>query len=48
MDVSLAFVAAAISAFLVVRWLLRFVQSHSFNNFAVYRIVLGAVLLFWG
>jgi undecaprenyl-diphosphatase len=40
-------VASAITAFLSVKWLLRFVQSHTFNGFGWYRIVLGgAVLLF--
>ena len=46
-DVTLAFIAAAISAFLVVRWLLGFVRSHTFNGFAWYRIALGAALLLW-
>jgi len=46
-DVALAFVAAAISAFLVVRWLLGFVRAHSFNGFAWYRIMLGGALLVW-
>jgi undecaprenyl-diphosphatase len=47
MDVTLAFLAAAISAFVVVKWLLRFVQYHDFNGFAIYRFVLGAALLLW-
>lgn len=38
-------VASAISAFIVVKWLIRFVQSHNFNGFAWYRIALGAALL---
>lgn len=38
---------SAVSAFLVVRWLIRFVQSHTFNGFAWYRLVLGAGLLAW-
>jgi undecaprenyl-diphosphatase len=46
-DLALGFIAAAVSAFIVVRWLLRFVQSHTFNGFAVYRLFLGLVLLFW-
>lgn len=37
--------AAAVTAFGVVRWLLRFVQTHTFVVFGWYRIVLGAVLL---
>jgi undecaprenyl-diphosphatase len=44
-DIVLGFVVSAIVAFFVVKWLLRFVQSHTFNGFAVYRIILGAVLL---
>lgn len=46
-DLVLGFIAAAISAFIVVKWLLRFVQSHSFNGFAVYRALLGITLLVW-
>ena len=37
-------VAAAVS-FVSVKWLLRFVQSHSFASFGIYRIVLGIALL---
>ena len=44
-DLSLGFLAAAVSAFMVVKWLLRFVQHHTFNGFAVYRVILGLVLL---
>ena len=40
-------VVSAVSAFLVVRWLIRFVQSHTFNGFAWYRLILGAALLAW-
>lgn len=36
---------AAITAFIAVRWLLKYVQSHSFEAFGWYRIVLGGVLL---
>lgn len=34
-----------LSAWLCVRWLLRFISSHSFNGFAWYRIVFGIVVL---
>ncbi len=34
-----------ISAWLCVRWLLRFISSHNFNGFAWYRIVFGFVVL---
>jgi len=34
-----------ISAWLCVRWLLRFISTHSFNGFAWYRIVFGVIVL---
>ncbi len=34
-----------LSAWLCVRWLLRFIATHSFNGFAWYRIVFGIVVL---
>ena len=40
-----AFVASALTAFIAVKWLLRYIQSHRFTLFAVYRLALGAVLL---
>ena len=39
------FVASFISAFLVVRWLIRYVSHHDFVPFAWYRIAFGAVIL---
>jgi len=44
-DLGVGFVVAAIVAFVVVKWLLRYVQTHTFNVFAYYRIALGAGLL---
>jgi undecaprenyl-diphosphatase len=38
-------VSAFVSAFLCVRWLLRYIISHDFTVFAWYRIVFGAVVL---
>ena len=38
-------VVAAFTAFGVVKWLLRFVQTHTFVGFAWYRIALGILLL---
>jgi undecaprenyl-diphosphatase len=38
-------VFAFVSAWLCIRWLLRYVASHSFVPFAWYRIVFGAVVL---
>ncbi|HWQ90988.1 MAG TPA: undecaprenyl-diphosphate phosphatase [Clostridia bacterium] len=43
--VMLGFVAAAIVSFIAVKWLLRYVQTHTFVLFGWYRIVLAAVLL---
>ena len=42
-------VISAIVAFGVVKWLIGFVQNHTFNGFAIYRVVLGAAMLwyFW-
>ena len=45
MNVGLASLASLIAAFIVVRWLIRYVQSHSFNGFAIYRVALGVALL---
>lgn len=38
-------IAAAISSFIVVKWLIRYVQSHTFNGFAIYRLIVGGALL---
>src|SRR4249919_1190796 len=42
---ALAFVAATVTAFVAVKWLLRYIQTHRFTLFAFYRIALGAALL---
>jgi undecaprenyl-diphosphatase len=39
------FIAAFVSAFLCVRWLLRYISHHDFVPFAWYRIAFGAVIL---
>ena len=43
----LATVVAAIVSFIAVKWLLRYVQSHTFTAFGWYRIVVGIVILAW-
>ena len=43
--VILATVVAAIVSFVAVKWLLKFVQSHTFVVFAWYRILLGVLIL---
>lgn len=42
---AVGFVSAFISAFLCVRWLLRYISNHDFTIFAWYRIVFGLVVL---
>ena len=42
---AVAFVASTITAFISVKWLLRYIQSHRFTAFAVYRLVVGIALL---
>jgi undecaprenyl-diphosphatase len=42
---SVGFIAAFICAFVVIRWLIRYVATHDFKPFAWYRIVFGAVVL---
>ena len=42
--VILATIVASITSFIAVKWLLRYVQSHTFNAFGWYRIVLAVVL----
>jgi undecaprenyl-diphosphatase len=42
---AVGFVSAFVSAFLCVRWLLRYIASHDFTPFAWYRIAFGLVVL---
>jgi undecaprenyl-diphosphatase len=42
---AVGFVSAFVSAFLCVRWLLRYISTHDFTAFAWYRIVFGIVVL---
>ncbi|HEX7476177.1 MAG TPA: undecaprenyl-diphosphate phosphatase [Polyangiales bacterium] len=44
-DLGIGFVVSTITAFVAVKWLVRFIQTHSFNVFAYYRIALGVALL---
>jgi len=37
-------VVAAVVSFIAVKWLLRYVQTHTFNLFACYRIALALVI----
>jgi len=42
---AVAFVVATVVAYVAVRWLLRYLQTHRFTAFAWYRIALGIALL---
>ncbi len=42
---SVGFIASFVSAFVVVRWFIRYVSTHDFTIFAWYRIVFGIVVL---
>lgn len=44
-DLALGFVVSAIVAFIAVKWLLQYIQTHRFTVFAWYRIALGILLL---
>ena len=43
--VLLGFIVSAIVSFIAVKWLLRYIQTHTFVIFGWYRIALGAVIL---
>lgn len=43
----LATIVAAIVSFIAVKWLLRFVQTHTFVGFGWYRVIAGGALLFF-
>ena len=43
--VGLGFIVSAIVPFVAVKWLLRYIQTHTFVIFGWYRIALGAVIL---
>ena len=44
-ELAVGFVVSAVVAFVAVKWLLRYVQTHNFNPFGWYRIVLGLLLV---
>jgi len=44
--VLLGFISSAVVSFIAVRWLLRYIQTHTFVVFGWYRIALGGVLFF--
>jgi undecaprenyl-diphosphatase len=40
-----ATIVAGITAFIVVKWLIEYIRSHTFTPFGWYRIVIGGLLL---
>jgi undecaprenyl-diphosphatase len=44
-DLAVGFVVSAVVAFIAVKWLLLYIQTHRFTAFAWYRIALGILLL---
>jgi len=46
-EVAVAFIAASVTGFMVVKWLLNYIKRHRFTGFAVYRLLLGTALLLW-
>lgn len=42
---AVGFIAATVTAFIAVTWLLKYIQTHRFTGFAWYRIALGIALL---
>lgn len=45
MLLAIGFATAAISAFIFIKWLIKYLQNHTMIIFGVYRIVLGVILL---
>jgi undecaprenyl-diphosphatase len=45
MALGIAFAASTVTAFIAIKWLLGYIQTHRFTAFAIYRIALGAFLL---
>jgi undecaprenyl-diphosphatase len=44
-ELGIGFVVSAVVAFIAVKWLLRYVQTHSFTPFGWYRVALGLLLV---
>ena len=45
-ELLLGITVSAITAFISVKWLLRYVQTHTFESFGWYRIVIGGLILY--
>lgn len=44
---AIGFAVSFVAAYAGVRWLIRFIETHSFTGFGWYRIALGGALLIW-
>lgn len=44
---AVGFITSLVVGFVAVKWLLRYIRSHRFTPFALYRIALGTALLVW-
>ncbi len=44
--IAVGFIAAFVSALLIVRWVVSYIAKHGFAPFAIYRIILGSVMLY--
>jgi undecaprenyl-diphosphatase len=44
--IAVGFTAAFVSALIVVRWVVAYISKHGFTPFAIYRIILGSVMLY--
>jgi len=43
--IAVGFVVSFLVALVVIRWLIRFISNHDFTSFAIYRIIVGTVML---
>jgi undecaprenyl-diphosphatase len=46
-DITLGFVVSFIIAFIVIKWLLSYIKTHSFELFGWYRVVVGAIIIIY-
>jgi undecaprenyl-diphosphatase len=44
-ELAIGFIVSAVVAFIAVKWLLHYIQTHRFTPFAWYRLIVGAALL---
>ncbi len=45
MSIAIGFIVSFLTAYCVIRWLLHFITHHTFIPFALYRIVIGSIIL---